>query len=119
MQLSGGDVEIGQELPLKAGEREPEPNLFEYGCIDEAGRVVVTAIIIDTDRFLREARTNNNLVIMLLMKGEVGLISQAKNIDLRVNRGGLIQQSRGSPWVQQFVIRNGACGGIGLRGSRL
>ena len=117
MQLGRGNIEFSQELPLKASEREPEPNLLEHGCIDKAGRVAVIAIIIGADRFLREARTNNNLVFMLLMKGEVGLISQAKNIDLKVNQGSLIQQSWRSPWVQQFVIRNGACGGIGLWGS--
>jgi len=91
MQLSGGNIKFGQELPLKASKRKPKPNLLEYGCIDEAGRVAVIAIVIGTDRLLREARTNNNLVVMLLMKGKVGLISQAKNIGLRVNQGSLVQ----------------------------
>ena len=29
MELGGGDVELGQELPLKAGEGKPEFHLLE------------------------------------------------------------------------------------------
>jgi len=90
MQLGRGNVKLGQELPLKASKGEPELNLLEHGCIDEAERVAIVAIVISTDRFPWRTRTNNNLVVMLLMEGEVGLISQAKNIGLRVNQGSLV-----------------------------
>ena len=98
MQLSRGNIKLGQDLPLKASEREPELNL-EYGCIDEAGRVVVFAIIVSTDRFPRKTRTNGHLVVMLLMKGKVGLITHTMNNGLSIDRGSLIQQGWRSPWV--------------------
>ena len=46
VQLGRGNIKLGQELPLETSEREPEPNLLEYGCIDEAERVVVVAIVV-------------------------------------------------------------------------
>jgi len=117
MQLGRGNIKLGQELPLKASKGEPKLNLLKHGCIDKAERVAIVAIIISTNRFPGRTRTNNNLVVMLLMECEVGLISQAKNNGLRVNQGSLVQQSWRSPWVQQFVIRNGACGGTSFWGS--
>jgi len=116
VQLGRGNIELGQELPLETSEREPEPNLLEYGCIDEAERVAIVAIVISTERFPRRTRTNGNLIVMLLMKGKMGLISQMVNSGLSIDRGSLIQQGWRSPWVQQFIVRNGAYNGIGLWG---
>ena len=85
MQLSRGNIRLGQELPLKASEREPKLNLLEYGCIDEAGRVAAVAIIVSTDRFPKKTRTNGHLVVMFLMKSKVGLISLMMNIGLSID----------------------------------
>jgi len=99
MQLSRGNIKLGQELTLKASEREPELNLLKYGCIDEAGRVTVIAIIVSIDRFPRKTRANGHLVVIFLVKGKMGLISQTMNISLSIDRGSLVQQGWGSPWV--------------------
>ena len=114
MELSRGNIKLGQELPLKASKREPELNLLKYGCIDEAGGVAVVAVIISTDRFPRKTRTDGHFVIMLLMKGKMGLISEMENIGLSVDRGSLIQQGWRSPWIKQFVVWSRACDGAAL-----
>jgi len=99
MQLSRGNIKLGQELSLKASEREPELNLLKYGYIDEAGRVAIVAIIVSADRFPRKTRANGHLVVIFLMKGKVGFISQTMNISLSIDRGSLVQQGWRSPWV--------------------
>ena len=97
MQLSRGNMKLGKELPLKASKGEPELNLLKNGCVNKVERVAIVDVAISTNRFPGRTRTNNNLVIMLLMECEVGLISQAKNVGLRVNRGSLVQQGWRSP----------------------
>ena len=117
MQLGRGNIKLSKKLPLKASKGKLELNLLEHGCVNKAKRVTIVALAISTNGFPARTRTNNNLVIMLLMERQVGLISQAKNVSLRVNRGSLIQQGWRSPGIQQSVIRNGAGGGVSLWGS--
>jgi len=97
MQLGRGNIKLSKKLPLKTSKREPELDLLEYGCVDKAERVTIVAFAISTNRFPRRTRTNDNLVIMLLMECEVGLVPQSKNASLRVNRGSFIQQSWRGP----------------------
>ena len=97
VQLGRGNIKLSKKLPLKTSKGERELDLLEHGCVNTAERVTIAALAISTNRFPGRTRTNDNLVIMLLMECEVGLISQAKNVGLRVNRGSLVQQSWRSP----------------------
>ena len=41
MELGGGDVELGQQLPLEVSERKPKFHLLEQRGIDETEQLVV------------------------------------------------------------------------------
>ena len=56
MELGGGDVELGKELPFEAGERELELHLLESGRVDEAEGPVSAHLIIGTNGQIGGAR---------------------------------------------------------------
>ena len=90
MQLSGGNIKFSQELPLEANKGKPKLNLLKHGGVDKTERVVVVTITVSTNRLPRETRTDDHLVIVLLMKGNMGCLSQTENVGISVDRGCLI-----------------------------
>ena len=53
MKLGGGDIELGEELPLEVGERKPKLHLLEHGGVDETKQLAAAPLIVRTDRFIR------------------------------------------------------------------
>ena len=49
MKLGGGDVELGEKLPLKTGEGKPEFHLLEQGCVDKAEGSTVVCLVVSTN----------------------------------------------------------------------
>ena len=46
MELGGGDVELGEKLPLKTSKGKPEFHLLEQSCVNEAeGSTVVRLVV--------------------------------------------------------------------------
>ena len=75
MKLGGGDIELGKQLPLEAGERKPKLHLLEHGGVDEPEQLAVAPLIVRTERFIREAGQHGHFAIVLFMEGKVGLVS--------------------------------------------
>jgi len=75
MELGGGNVELGQELPLKACEGKPEFDLLEHSGVYEAKRGVVAPLIIGADWLTGRTRPHNHFVIVLFTEREVFLVT--------------------------------------------
>ena len=88
MELGGGYVELGQELPLKACERKPYLDLLEHSGVNEAERGVVAPLIVGADGLTGRTRAHGYFVIVLLTEREVFLVTllEAKNVKVGVNR---------------------------------
>jgi len=88
MELGGGYIELGQELPLKACEGKPEFDLLEHGGVYEAEGGVVAPQIISADWLTRRTRPHNHFVIMLFTEREVFLVTllEAKDVKVGVDR---------------------------------
>ena len=59
MELGGGYVEHGQELPLKACEGKPEFDLLEHSGVYEAEGGVVAPLIVGADWLTGRTRPHN------------------------------------------------------------
>ena len=75
MKLGGGYVKLGQELPLKAGERKSELDLLERRGVNEAKRGAIAPLIISANRLSGRTRTHRYLVIMFFAEREVILVT--------------------------------------------
>ena len=87
MELGGGNVELGQKLPLKACEGKPEFDLLEHSGVYEAERGVVAPLIIGADWLTGRTRPHNHFVIVLFTEREVFLVTllEAKDVKVGVN----------------------------------
>jgi len=94
MKLGGGYVKLGQELPLKAGERKSELDLLEHCGVNEAEGVAVAPQVISANRLAGRTRTHRYLVIVLFAEGEVILITflEVEDVAVGVDGGCLTQQ---------------------------
>jgi len=88
MELGGGYVELGQELPLKACEGKPKLDLLEHSGVNEAERGVVAPLIVGADGLTGRTRAHRYYVIVLFAEREVILITflETKDIAIRVDR---------------------------------
>ena len=87
MELGGGYVELGQELPLKACEGKPKFDLLEHSSVYEAEGGVVAPLIVGADWLTRRTRPHNYFVIVLITEREVFLITflEAKDVEIGVD----------------------------------
>jgi len=87
MELGGGYVELGQELPLKACEGKPELDLLEHSSVYEAKGGVVAPLIVGADWLTGRTRPHNYFVIVLFSEREVFLITflEAKDVAIGVD----------------------------------
>jgi len=87
MELGGGYVKLGQELPLEACEGKPKLDLLEHGSVDEAEGGVVAPLIVGADGLTGRTRTHGHFVIMLFAKRKVFLITflEAKDFAIGVD----------------------------------
>jgi len=88
MELGGGNVKLGQKLPLKACEGEPKFDLLEHGGAYEAEGGVAAPLSISADWLTRRTGPHNHFVVVLFTEREVLLIAllEAKDVEVRVNR---------------------------------
>ena len=95
MKLGEGYVKLGQELPLKAGERKSELDLLERRGVNEAKGDAVTPLIISANRLSGRTRTHRYLVIVFFAEREVILVTflEAEDVAVGVDGGSLTQQS--------------------------
>jgi len=87
MELGGGYVELGQELPLKACEGKLKLDLLEHSGVNEAERGVVAPLIVSADGLTGKTRAHRYLVIVLFAERKVILITflESKNVAIRVD----------------------------------
>jgi len=95
MKLGGGYVKLGQELPLKAGERKSELDLLERRGVNEAKGGAVAPLIISANRLSGRTMTHIYLVIVFFAGREVILVTflEAEDVAVGVDGGSLTQQS--------------------------
>jgi len=84
MELGGGYVELGQELPLKACDGKPELDLLEHSGVNEAEGGVVAPLIVGADGLTGRTRAHGYFVIVLFAEREVFLITLLKTKDVAI-----------------------------------
>jgi len=99
MELGGGNVELGQKLPLEAG--KPEFDLLEHSCVYEAEGGLVAPLIIGADWLTGRTRPHDHSVVMLFIEREVFPVTllETEDVKVGVNGRGFTQQGRGGPQV--------------------
>jgi len=87
MKLGGGYIQLGQELPLEAGEGESEFHFLEHGGVDEAEGAAVAPLVISADRLARRTRVHRHFVIVFLVERKVSLVTflETEDIAFRVD----------------------------------
>ena len=92
VKLGGGNVELGLEFPLESGEREPEFDLLEESCVDEAEGPVGAYFVIKAHWQSGGARQHHHPLVVLLVKRLIGLVTlcQPQNCSRSVHRRGLL-----------------------------
>ena len=56
VELGGGNVELGEELPLATCKGKPEFHLLEQGCVDKAEGSAVVCLVVGANWQARGAR---------------------------------------------------------------
>jgi len=87
MELGGGHVELGQELPLKTWEGKPKFDLLEHSGVYEAEGGVVAPLIVGEDWLTGRTRPHDYFVVVLITEREVFLITflEAKDVEIGVD----------------------------------
>jgi len=88
MELGGGDVELGQKLPLEACEGKPEFDLLEHSCVYEAEGGLVAPLIIGADWLIGRTRPHDHSVVMLFTEREVLPVTLLEAEDVKVGVNG-------------------------------
>ena len=88
MELGGGNVELGQKLPLEACEGIPKFDLLEHSCVYEAEGGLVAPLIIGADWLFGRTRPHDHSVVMLFIKREVFPVSLLEAEDVKVGVNG-------------------------------
>jgi len=88
MELGGGYVKLGQELPLKACEGKPKLDLLEHGGVNEAEGGIVAPLIVGADGHTGRTRTHGHFVIVLFAEREVLLITFLEPKDVAIGVDG-------------------------------
>jgi len=88
MELGGGYVKLGQELPLKACLGKSKLDLLEHGGVKEAEGGVVAPLIVGADGLTGRTRTHGYFVIVLFAEREVLLITFLEPKDVAIGVDG-------------------------------
>jgi len=88
LELGGGNVELGQKLPLEAREGKSEFDLLEHGCVYEAEGGLVAPLIIGADWLTGRTRPHDHFVVMLFTEREVFPVTLLEAKDVKVGVDG-------------------------------